>query len=82
MPEEEKSLRQFIFNNAVLDQPLKKIYSNIQIVGPFSLYLNPEHNQSYSLNIVNQIKAKKEIFNYIFDRQLFLMVLVVLISTP
>ena len=82
LPEEEKSLRQFIFNNAVLEQPLKKIYSNIQIVGPFSLYLNPEHNQSYSLYFVNQINAQKEILNYIFDRPFFLIVLVILISTP
>ncbi|MBN6063850.1 envelope stress sensor histidine kinase CpxA [Aggregatibacter actinomycetemcomitans] len=82
LPEEEKSVRQFIFNNASLDQPLKKIYSNIQIVGPFSLYLNPEHNQSYSLYFVNQINAQKEILNYIFDRPFFLIILVILISTP
>lgn len=81
LPDEEKAIRQFMFSNPVQVKPLKRIYGNSQIVGPFPIKLS-EQDAMYQCFFINRISAQKEILTYIFERPIFLIILVILISSP
>lgn len=80
--EEVAYIQQFIYQVSDEGKPFKKNFYDIQVVGPFSVFLDFESEQAYSLYFISHVDAQKEIISLIFDYPSLLIVLILLISTP
>lgn len=80
-PSDSLTVRTFINQaNRALEEPLKKTVSNIEVVGPFKIFLNSD--RSYQLYILRSVSSQEELFNYIEKYPLLMVLLVMLISSP
>lgn len=79
--DEVNLVRRFSYRSQDISKPLKKNFQDIQIAGPFSVFLS-EDNASYSLYFVERVNPQKELISFIFDRPLVLIILIMLVSTP
>lgn len=75
-------LTQFIYHASSATQPLKKVFGDVRIVGPFTIHLGREENQSYTLYFLDRINSQKEIVSFIFANPVILVLLLIIISTP
>ncbi|PRI39940.1 Sensor protein CpxA [Haemophilus influenzae] len=61
--------------------PKRKNFNELQISGPFQVYLGNGEN-SYALYFISYVNPQREMFNYLFDRPMILIFLILLITTP
>lgn len=75
-------LSQFMYSSSNPAKPLKKVFGDVRIVGPFSIHLGGEENKSYTLYFIDRVNAQKEIMSFVFANPVVLVALLILISTP
>ncbi|HHT7767346.1 envelope stress sensor histidine kinase CpxA [Pasteurella multocida] len=75
-------LTQFMFSSSDPTRPLKKVFGDVRIVGPFSIHLGGEANKSYTLYFIDRVNAQKEIMSFVFANPALLVGLIILVSTP
>ncbi|MGY4676900.1 envelope stress sensor histidine kinase CpxA [Pasteurella sp. P03HT] len=75
-------LSQFMYSSSNPAKPLKKVFGDVRIVGPFSIHLGGEENKSYTLYFIDRVNAQKEIMSFVFANPVVLVALLILVSTP
>ncbi|MGC7588932.1 envelope stress sensor histidine kinase CpxA [Bisgaard Taxon 46] len=75
-------LNQFVYHAQGSTKPLKKVFGDLRIVGPFTIHLGGEEQRSYTLYFVDNINSQKEIVSFIFANPAILVLLLIIISTP
>ncbi|WP_101775218.1 envelope stress sensor histidine kinase CpxA [Pasteurella oralis] len=75
-------LSQFMYSSSNPAKPLKKVFGDVRIVGPFSIHLGGEANKSYTLYFIDRVSVQKEIMSFVFANPAVLVALLILISTP
>ena len=81
LPEEVPYIRRFADVSGDFSEPKRKNFNEVQISGPFQVYLENEAN-SYALYFISYVNPQREMFNYIFDRPIILILLILLITSP
>lgn len=81
LPEEVPYIRRFADVSGDFSEPKRKNFNEVQISGPFQVYLGDEAN-SYALYFISYVNPQREMFNYIFDRPIILILLILLITSP
>ena len=81
LPEEVPYIRRFANVSGDFSEPKRKNFNEVQISGPFQVYLGDEAN-SYALYFISYVNPQREMFNYIFDRPIILILLILLITSP
>ncbi|NBI13569.1 envelope stress sensor histidine kinase CpxA [[Haemophilus] felis] len=79
---EIESIRLFAMNSDNFTNPLKKTFENTKLIGPFSLHLTTETEESYRLFFIDYVTYQKEIVGFIFAHPAVLVGLIILISSP
>ncbi|MDO4626347.1 MAG: envelope stress sensor histidine kinase CpxA [Pasteurellaceae bacterium] len=82
---EETLLKQFILFSENTPIPLRKQFSDIQIIGPFNVYINykiNKENEEYHLYFINKVNPQKQVINFIFDHPFIILSIIILISIP
>lgn len=81
MPRHEmKSIRNFIGQSDNLDQPKKKKYERVEIIGPFIVNTAAESYLLYRLRPSNS--SQSNFINRLFDHPFYLLIVTMLISSP
>ncbi|WP_118784913.1 envelope stress sensor histidine kinase CpxA [Haemophilus haemolyticus] len=81
LPEETTYIRRFSEASNNFSEPKRKNFNEVQISGPFQVYLGDGAN-SYALYFISYVNPQREIFNYVFDRPIILILLILLITSP
>lgn len=81
LPEETTYIRRFAEASNNFSEPKRKNFNEVQISGPFQVYLGNGAN-SYALYFISYVNPQREIFNYVFDRPIILILLILLITSP
>ena len=81
LPEETTYIRRFAEASNNFSEPKRKNFNEVQISGPFQVYLGDGAN-SYALYFISYVNPQREIFNYVFDRPIILILLILLIPSP
>ena len=81
LPEETTYIRRFTEVSNNFSEPKRKNFNEVQISGPFQVYLGDGAN-SYALYFISYVNPQREIFNYVFDRPIILILLILLITSP
>ena len=81
LPEETTYIRRFTEASNNFSEPKRKNFNEVQISGPFQVYLGDGAN-SYALYFISYVNPQREIFNYVFDRPIILILLILLITSP
>ena len=81
LPEETTYIRRFTEASNNFSEPKRKNFNEVQISGPFQVYLGDGSN-SYALYFISYVNPQREIFNYVFDRPIILILLILLITSP
>ena len=81
LPEETTYIRRFAEASNNFSEPKRKNFNEVQISGPFQVYLGDGAN-SYALYFISYVNPQREIFNYVFDRPTILILLILLITSP
>ena len=81
LPEETTYIRRFSEASNNFSEPKRKNFNGVQISGPFQVYLGDGDN-SYALYFISYVNPQREIFNYVFDRPIILILLILLITSP
>ena len=81
LPEETTYIRRFSDASNNFSEPKRKNFNEVQISGPFQVYLGDGAN-SYALYFISYVNPQREIFNYVFDRPIILILLILLITSP
>ena len=81
LPEETTYIRRFAEASNNFSEPKRKNFNEVQISGPFQVYLGDGAN-SYALYFISYVNPQREIFNYVFDRPIILILLILLITSP
>lgn len=81
MPRHEmKSIRNFISLSDSLDEPKKKKYERVEIIGPFTIH---DATESYLLYLLKPANSSQSNFiNTLFDHPFYLLIVTMLISSP
>lgn len=81
--EETAPIQQFIYHAKNPLQPLKKSFYDLQIAGPFVVYVNTSGEEvSYTLYFLRKVEAQKEFVSFAFDHPLILILVILGVSTP
>ncbi len=81
LPEEMPYIQRFSDVSNNFSYPKRKNFNELQISGPFQVYLGNGEN-SYALHFISYVNPQREMFNYLFDRPMILIFLILLITTP
>ena len=81
LPEETTYIRRFTEASNNFSEPKRKNFNEVQISGPFQVYLGDGAN-SYALYFISYVNPQREIFNYVFDRPIILILIILLITSP
>ena len=81
LPEETTYIRRFAEASNNFSEPKRKNFNEVQISGPFQVYLGDGAN-SYALYFISYVNPQREIFNYVFDRPIILILIILLITSP
>ena len=81
LPEETTYIRRFAEASNNFSEPKRKNFNEVQISGPFQVYLGDGAN-SYALYFISYVNPQREIFNYVCDRPIILILLILLITSP
>ena len=81
LPEETTYIRRFTEVSNNFSEPKRKNFNEVQISGPFQVYLGDGAN-SYALYFISYVNPQREIFNYVFDRPIILILIILLITSP
>ena len=81
LPEETTYIRRFTEASNNFSEPKRKNFNEVQISGPFQVYLGDGSN-SYALYFISYVNPQREIFNYVFDRPTILILIILLITSP
>ena len=81
LPEEMPYIQRFSDVSNNFSYPKRKNFNELQISGPFQVYLGNGEN-SYALYFISYVNPQREMFNYLFDRPMILIFLILLITTP
>ena len=81
LPEESIYIRRFAEASNNFSEPKRKNFNEVQISGPFQVYLGDGAN-SYALYFISYVNPQREIFNYVFDRPIILILIILLITSP
>ena len=81
LPEETTYIRRFTEASNNFSEPKRKNFNEVQISGPFQVYLGDGSN-SYALYFISYVNPQREIFNSVFDRPIILILLILLITSP
>ena len=81
LPEEAPYIRRFANVSSNFSEPKRKNFNEVQISGPFQVYLGDGSN-SYALYFISYVNPQREIFNYVFDRPTILILIILLITSP
>lgn len=79
LPEEKSDIIHFSMVSHDGTHPKRKNFNDMQIAGPFNVYLS---DNSYSLFFISHVNPQREILNYLFDNPIALLILMLFISTP
>ena len=80
LPEEQIYILRFAEVSDDFSQPKRKNFNDLQISGPFQVYLGTD--DSYSLFFISHVNPQRAILNYMFDHPVILIFLIILITTP
>lgn len=80
LPEEAPYIRRFADVSSNFLEPKHKNFNELQLSGPFQVYLGD--TASYALYFISYVNPQREIFNYVFDRPIILILLILLITSP
>ncbi|WP_386698197.1 envelope stress sensor histidine kinase CpxA [Lonepinella sp. MS14436] len=76
-------IRDFMYHSNDVLHPQSKAFRSLLIAGPFSIHLtNQDQQVEYFAYFVTHVDPQKIIVNYIFDHPWFLIMLLMLVSTP
>ncbi len=78
--QEVQMVRNFIGQSDNADQPKKKKYGRVEMVGPFSIRDGEDNYQLYLIRPANS--PQSDFINLMFDRPLLLLIATMLISAP
>ncbi|OOF49995.1 two-component system sensor histidine kinase CpxA [Rodentibacter genomosp. 1] len=78
---EKDHIYRFIDNVSEFSHPMKKTFKDIQIAGPFQIYLD-DFNEPFSLLFISCINPYQEILVYMIDHPIILLLLTVFITSP
>lgn len=77
--DELESMQAFTFNSHDLKNPQAKIFGNLKIIGPFKY---TTHNKKYWAFVIENTRTINKIYSIIFDNQIILVLIIMVISTP
>ena len=80
LPEEAPYIRRFADVSGDFSEPKRKNFNELQLSGPFQVYLGD--TASYALYFISYVNPQREIFNYVFDRPIMLILIILLITSP
>ena len=80
LPEEAPYIRRFADVSGDFSEPKRKNFNELQLSGPFQVYLGD--TASYALYFISYVNPQREIFNYVFDRPIILILIILLITSP
>ena len=80
LPEEAPYIRRFANVSSNFSEPKRKNFNKLQLSGPFQVYLGD--TASYALYFISYVNPQREIFNYVFDRPIILILIILLITSP
>lgn len=80
LPEEAPYIRRFADVSGDFSEPKRKNFNKLQLSGPFQIYLGD--TASYALYFISYVNPQSEIFNYVFDRPIILILIILLITSP
>ena len=80
LPEEAPYIRRFADVSGNFSEPKRKNFNELQLSGPFQVYLGD--TASYALYFISYVNPQREIFNYVFDRPIILILIILLITSP
>lgn len=81
LPEEHNAILSFTIVSDNFSHPKRKIFGDLEIIGPFQIYLSDKSDE-YALFFINHINPQQEILNYLFDNPAVTAFLILLITTP
>ena len=81
LPEEHNTILSFTIVSDDFSHPKRKIFGDLEIIGPFQIYLSDKSDE-YALFFINHINPQQEILNYLFDNPAVTAFLILLITTP
>ena len=79
--EERMHIAQFAQESSNFAQPQRKTFKDIQIAGPFKVYIG-DAEQSSELFFVSRANGQQEILRYMLDHPWVLLLLTLIITTP
>lgn len=79
--DEKSYLYRFEENSNDFSHPMRKNFKDIQIAGPFQLYVD-NFDEPFSLFFISRVNQHQEILRYMIDNPLILLLLTLLITTP
>ncbi|OOF46548.1 two-component system sensor histidine kinase CpxA, partial [Rodentibacter trehalosifermentans] len=79
--EEKNYVYRFIDNANEFSHPMKKNFKDIQIAGPFQIYLD-DFSEPFSLFFISRVNPYQEILRYMIDYPIVLFLLTVFITSP
>jgi two-component system sensor histidine kinase CpxA len=79
-PHEMRTIRNFIVLSDNIDEPKKKRYERLEVLGPFAINSDKETFQFYAVRM--QPSPQSAFISQLLDRPLFLLAITMLISTP
>lgn len=83
LPDEIEPIKTFMNRSTNPLKPLKKTFYDIQVAGPFIVYLSAgDEDVPYDVYFLARVNAQKEVISFIFDRPHILIFIIMLISTP
>ncbi|PJG84669.1 envelope stress sensor histidine kinase CpxA [Conservatibacter flavescens] len=81
-PNDVLQLQKFIYQSDNPLKPLTKRFYNIQISGPFLVHLGLVNEQSHLVYFVRTADPQQEFVSFIFDHPFFMLLLIMVISSP
>ena len=79
--EERIHIAQFAQESSNFAQPQRKTFKDIQIAGPFKVYIG-DSDQASELFFVSRANGQQEILRYMLDHPWILLLLTLIITTP
>ena len=79
--EERMHIAQFAQESSNFAQPQRKTFKDIQIAGPFKVYIG-DSDQASELFFVSRANGQQEILRYMLDHPWILLLLTLIITTP
>ncbi|OOF45109.1 two-component system sensor histidine kinase CpxA, partial [Rodentibacter rarus] len=79
--DEKNYVYRFIDNANEFAHPMKKNFNDIQIAGPFQIYLD-DFSDPFSLFFISRVNPYQEILRYMIDYPIVLFLLTVFITSP